>query len=212
VSADKREQEPVTVTDKRRIDPETFEVREADAEAQVVEVESESPAPAAGDEAALTAEPSPETAELAERTADLQRVTAEYANYRRRIEREKVAAIEGAKASVVGQFLDLVDDLDRARAHGDLETGPMKALSDKLVGILTGLGLESFGAEGDPFEPDLHEAVQMEGDGNNPVLGAVLRKGYRLGDRVLRHAMVTVADGEPTDTPAQTPPEESGTE
>ena len=67
MSADKREQEPVTVTDKRRIDPETFEVREADAEAQVVEVESESPAPAAGDEAALTAEPSPETAELAER-------------------------------------------------------------------------------------------------------------------------------------------------
>jgi molecular chaperone GrpE len=210
VSAEKPEQEPVTVTDKRRIDPETFEVRDADAEAQVIDVESE--ALAAADEAALTAEPSPETAALAERTADLQRVTAEYANYRRRIEREKVAAIEGAKASVVGQFLDLVDDLDRARSHGDLEAGPMKALSDKLTGILTGLGLEAFGAEGDPFEPDLHEAVHMEGDGTNPVLGTVLRKGYRLGDRVLRHAMVTVTDGDPNDTPAQTSPDESGTE
>lgn len=210
MSAEKPEQEPVTVTDKRRIDPETFEVRDADAEAQVIDVESE--ALAAADEAALTAEPSPETAALAERTADLQRVTAEYANYRRRIEREKVAAIEGAKASVVGQFLDLVDDLDRARSHGDLEAGPMKALSDKLTGILTGLGLEAFGAEGDPFEPDLHEAVHMEGDGTNPVLGTVLRKGYRLGDRVLRHAMVTVTDGDPNDTPAQTSPDESGTE
>lgn len=210
MSAEKPEQEPVTVTDKRRIDPDTFEVRDADAEAQVIDVESE--ALAAADEAALTAEPSPETAALAERTADLQRVTAEYANYRRRIEREKVAAIEGAKASVVGQFLDLVDDLDRARSHGDLEAGPMKALSDKLTGILTGLGLEAFGAEGDPFEPDLHEAVHMEGDGTNPVLGTVLRKGYRLGDRVLRHAMVTVTDGDPNDTPAQTSPDESGTE
>ncbi|MDV2474273.1 nucleotide exchange factor GrpE [Rhodococcus zopfii] len=212
MSAERPEQEPVTVTDKRRIDPDTFEVRDADAEAQVIEVETESAAPAAGDEAALTAEPSPETAELAERTADLQRVTAEYANYRRRIERERVAAIEGAKASVVGQFLDLVDDLDRARAHGDLEAGPMKALSDKLTGILTGLGLEGFGTEGDPFEPDLHEAVHMEGDGNHPVLGTVLRKGYRLGDRVLRHAMVTVTDGDPNDTPAQTSPDGSGTE
>ncbi|WP_280501929.1 nucleotide exchange factor GrpE [Nocardia farcinica] len=133
--------------------------------------------------------------QLAERTADLQRLTAEYANYRRRVDRDRKAAVDAAKAAVVTELLGVLDDLDRARAHGDLETGPLKAVADKLADALRKQGLEEFGQEGDAFDPTLHEAVQHEGSGNDPVLGTVMRKGYRLGDRVLRHALVGVTDG-----------------
>lgn len=205
MSAETPEQEPVTVTDKRRIDPETFEVR--DSEAVEGDVVDSAPAPE-GENTESTDTESPEAKELAERTADLQRVTAEFANYRRRADAQRAAAAEEAKASVAAKFLDVLDDLDRARAHGDLESGPLKALSDKMLGVFDSLGLVAFGVEGDDFDPELHEAVQMEGDGNHPVLGTVLRKGYRFGDRILRHAMVTVTDGEPAEASAN----ESGTE
>lgn len=223
MTSGKPEQEPVTVTDKRRIDPETFEVRDAAESSEGTgapaegTVENEGTVNEGvvenGDGEEVRVEEIVSTeAELAERTADLQRVSAEYTNYRRRAEREKAAIGESAKASVVAQFLDVVDDLDRARAHGDLESGPLKAVSDKLTRILTGLGLVGFGDEGDVFDPELHEAVQMEGDGSNPVLGTILRKGYRVGDRILRHAMVTVTDGDPVDTPEQSPSDSAGTE
>nr|WP_246600983.1 nucleotide exchange factor GrpE [Skermania piniformis] len=140
---------------------------------------------------------------LAERTADLQRLTAEYANYRRRVERDRHAAVDQAKAAVLGELLGVLDDLDRARAHGDLESGPLRAVADKLADVLAKQGVREFGAIGEPFDPALHEAVQHEGDGHDPVIGAVLRKGYRVGDRVLRHAMVSVTDpaGDPVSTP-----------
>lgn len=175
--------EPVTVTDKRRIDPETGEVREA----------SSGPAPRGPEPEApvVSAESADEAAEL---IADLQRVQADFANYRKRSLRDQQVATERAKAHVVIQLLPVLDDLDRARAHGDLESGPFKAVADKLTGTLQGLGLAAFGAEGDPFDPALHEAVQHEGDGSHPVLGTVLRQGYTLGDQVLRHAMVGVID------------------
>ncbi|MFF0817804.1 nucleotide exchange factor GrpE [Rhodococcus sp. NPDC003318] len=197
MSEQNTEREPVTTSDKRKVDPETGEVREPAADtAAGPDTDS---AEAAADTAAA-----PAGDQVAELTADLQRVTAEYANYRRRSLRDSQQAVENAKASVVAQFLDVIDDLDRARAHGDLETGPLKALSDKLTGVLSGLGLAPFGEEGDGFDPELHEAVQHEGEGHHPVLGAVFRKGYKFGDRVLRHAMVTVTDGEPAaDEPAQ---------
>ena len=67
-------------------------------------------------------------------------------------------------------------------------------MADKLVAVLTGLGLVAFGAEGEEFDPSLHEAVQHEGDGSNPVIGHVMRQGYRIGDQVLRHALVGVVD------------------
>lgn len=131
-------------------------------------------------------------AQLDERTADLQRVSAEFANYRRRIERDRQAMLDGAKATVLVELLPLVDDLDRAREHGDLEEGPLKVFSDKLRALLTSQKVEVFGEEGDPFDPSVHEAVQDESEGSEPVLGTVLRKGYRLGDRTLRTAMVVV--------------------
>ncbi len=134
------------------------------------------------------------SSELAERTADLQRLTAEYANYRRRVERDRKSAIDGAKAAMAAELLPVLDDLDRARAHGDLESGPLKSVADKLVDALRKTGLEEFGVTGEPFDPTLHEAVQHEGDGHNQVLGVVMRKGYRFGERVLRPALVGVTD------------------
>ncbi|ALP51177.1 nucleotide exchange factor GrpE [Corynebacterium glutamicum] len=134
--------------------------------------------------------------QLAERTEDLQRVTAEYANYRRRTERERQGIIDAARASVVTQLLPLLDDLDLAEQHGDLNEGPLRSLSDKLINILGGLKVESFGEIGEAFDPEIHEAVQDLSQGDVKVLGTVLRKGYRLGDRVIRTAMVLIGDPE----------------
>ena len=171
--------EPVTFTDKRRIDPETGEVREG--------------VPSAAPSGAAPGVPSGDD-KVAELTADLQRVQADFSNYRKRSLRDQEAAGERARAGVVSQLLPVLDDLDRARSHGDLEGGPLKAVADKLVSVLTGLGLTSFGAEGEDFDPSLHEAVQHEGDGSRPVIGTVMRQGYKIGEVVLRPAMVGVVD------------------
>ncbi|CFB88067.1 molecular chaperone Hsp70 [Mycobacterium tuberculosis] len=122
---------------------------------------------------------------------------ADFANYRKRALRDQQAAADRAKASVVSQLLGVLDDLERARKHGDLESGPLKSVADKLDSALTGLGLVAFGAEGEDFDPVLHEAVQHEGDGgqgSKPVIGTVMRQGYQLGEQVLRHALVGVVD------------------
>lgn len=174
-------QEQVTVTDKRRIDPETGEVRQVP--------------PGTEPGGAPPAEPAGQAeGKVAELTADLQRVQADFANYRKRALRDQQAAADRAKAAVVNQLLGVLDDLDRARKHGDLESGPLKAVADKLESALTGLGLSAFGEEGEDFDPVLHEAVQHEGDGSRPVIGTVMRQGYKLGDQVLRHALVGVVD------------------
>jgi molecular chaperone GrpE len=184
--------EPVTFTDKRRIDPVTGEVRET-AEPAPSGPASEVPPTAV------------ETDEAVELKATLQRVKAEYDNYRKRSVRQEQAAAERAKAGVAAQFLPVLDDLERARNHGDLETGPLKSVADKLTAALEGVGLVAFGAEGDEFDPSLHEAVQHEGDGSNPVIGTVMRQGYKLGDHILRHALVGVIDTVPdSDTTDET--------
>ncbi|WP_102418923.1 nucleotide exchange factor GrpE [Mycobacterium sp. 4858] len=181
-------QEQVTVTDKRRIDPQTGEVRHASPGATSGEA-----APA--DE--FAGESPEEAGKATELLADLQRVQADFANYRKRALRDQQAAADRAKAAVVSQLLGVLDDLERARKHGDLESGPLKSVADKLDSALIGLGLTAFGAEGEDFDPVLHEAVQHEGgggDGSKPVIGTVMRQGYKLGDQVLRHALVGVID------------------
>jgi molecular chaperone GrpE len=149
------------------------------------------------------------TVEVAERTADLQRLSAEYANYRRRIDRDREAVLVNARAQFVGELLTVLDDIERAGAHGDL-TGPFKSVADKLVSVVQKLGLEPFGTEGEPFDPSVHEAVQHESaDVTGPtvtVLSSVLRRGYRIGDRVLRPAMVGVVDRADDGTTTDTPP------
>lgn len=135
--------------------------------------------------------------QAAERTADLQRVTAEYANYRKRVDRDREQVVQAAKGSVLIDMLPLLDDLDRAEAHGDL-TGSFKAVADKLSGVLTKLGLNRVGAEGEPFDPAWHEAVQFgtSSEVSEPTVTAVFRPGYRLGDRLVRPAVVVVTGPE----------------
>ena len=122
---------------------------------------------------------------------------AEFDNYRKRALRDQQVIAERAKARCVTQLLPVLDDLDRARSHGDLEAGPLKSVADKLATALEGLGLSGFGDEGDDFDPALHEAVQHEGDGTHPVVGTVMRRGYKVGDLVVRHALVGVVDTVP---------------
>ena len=187
-------EEPVTVTDRRRIDPETGEVRDdpaagpgpADADPVVDEVPGTEPA---------------DNSEVAELTAALQRERAQFANFKRRAAEEKQGSVAYGKQLLIDKLLPVLDDLDRAREHGDLESGPLRGVADKLAGALTSEGLARFGEPGDAFDPELHEAVQHDGDGATPVIGAVYRSGYRLGERVIRTAMVTVTD--PVESGAQ---------
>ncbi|MBB3677767.1 nucleotide exchange factor GrpE [Modestobacter versicolor] len=143
--------------------------------------------------------------QLAERTEDLQRVTAEYANYRRRVERDRVLVVDQAAERFAGQLFPIVDDIERARDHGDL-TGAFKVVADRVLGLLDGLGVTSFGAPGDPFDPALHEAVlhDTSPEVTEPTATTVLRPGFRRGDRVLRTAMVGVTDPE-SPAPAAAP-------
>lgn len=221
---EKQQDEPVTFRDRRKVDPETGEAR--------VGVDATTPgeatAPGVADEAAPDAagadpvagpadgvDPEVEklTAEVAERTADLQRVTAEYANYRRRADRDREQTQLAAKVSFVTDLLTVLDDFERAEQHGDL-TGPFKSAADKVAGVVTRLGLEPFGAEGEPFDPQLHEAVQHEpAEGSGPtvtVLATVLRRGYRISDRILRPAMVTVLERPETEAPREAADEPEG--
>lgn len=179
----------VVVRDRRRIDPETGELRP----------------PGADETDTVDAENTPETEgaaelrqRLEERTADLQRMTAEYANYRKRVDRDREQVTIAAKTGLVTSLLPILDDLERAEAHGDL-TGAFKAVADKITATLSQAGLEAFCQEGEEFDPSLHEAVQhnTSPDVKEPTVTTVMRRGYRFGDRVLRPAMVAVTDHEP---------------
>ncbi|MGM1058814.1 nucleotide exchange factor GrpE [Saccharothrix sp. Mg75] len=236
------EQPRVVVNDRRRVDPDTGEVRvqadgaaaeapangggrhaapedapasgtldveDAPTSGTTPEVAPEAPAEAVSD---VTPDAAPEVADdpsvalkaqLDERTADLQRLTAEYANYRKRVERDREAVVANAKAQVAGELLGVLDDIERAGAHGDL-TGAFKAVADKLVNALHATGLEPFGHDGEEFDPSVHEAVQhsTSPDVSGPTVTAVLRRGYRFGERVLRPALVAVTDHEPAAAPA----------
>ena len=200
--SEREDGERVVVRDRRRIDPDTGAVRTPDGA-------DAAPAGAAPAEPAVDDTRVAElTAEVAERTADLQRLSAEYANYRRRVDRDRETVLVNTRAQFVGELLTVLDDIERAGAHGDL-TGPFKSVADKLVSVVQKLGLEPFGTEGEPFDPSVHEAVQHESaDVTGPtvtVLSAVMRRGYRIGDRVLRPAMVGVVDRADDGTTTETP-------
>lgn len=214
------EQEPVVVRDRRRIDPKTGrrrvpapdqqevtesmsgtlddEVAEAAVEPDATEATTQESGVVEPESVEAAEQPSDLQPRVDELTADLQRVTAEYANYRKRVERDREAVVAAAKASVVTDLLTVLDDVERAETHGDL-TGAFKAVADKLLGSLTAAGLEPFGAEGDDFDPSVHEAVQHDTspEVTGPTVTTVLRRGYRFGERVLRPAMVGVTDHEP---------------
>ena len=136
--------------------------------------------------------------ELAERTTDLQRLQAEYVNYKRRVERDRELVKENSTFKVLSSLLPVLDDMDRAREHGELEGG-FKAVADSLERIVAGLGLVKFGEPGDVFDPNLHEALMHSHspDVTTTTCQNIVIAGYRIGDRVVRPARVTVVDPEP---------------
>ena len=135
--------------------------------------------------------------ELDERTDDLKRLNAEYTNYRRRSDRERQSVSESAKASVLSALLPILDDLKLAKQHGDLEEGSaLEKFGSKFRETLKGQNLVTFGEPGEAFDPEIHEAVQDLSSGDEQVVGTVLRKGYKVGDRLVRNAMVIISDPE----------------
>lgn len=203
-------QDGPVIRDKRRIDPQTGQLRE--------QASGPAPAAAAGgggeaapadvpaDGAGTEPEPGPSGAgaggegealrqQLAERTADLQRLQAEYTNYRRRVDRDREVVRETAVANVLANLLPVLDDVGRARQHGELEGG-FKAVAESLEGVVAKLGLEQYGEAGEPFDPMVHEALMHShsDDVSEPTCVQVLQPGYRLGERVLRPARVAVAE------------------
>jgi molecular chaperone GrpE len=217
---EREEPQRVVVRDKRRVDPSgavrTPEPDPASAGSGEQGVEPPASDPGAGVSGAdavpddATSQRSPEDvaaddfvelrslqALLDERTADLQRLKAEFDNYRKRVERDRVAMAEQAMAGVLSTLLPVLDDVDRAREHGEL-TGGFKSVADALEGTVAKLGLERFGAAGDAFDPLLHEAVmhQHADDVTEPTCVSVMRPGYRFAERLLRPAMVAVAEPE----------------
>jgi molecular chaperone GrpE len=132
--------------------------------------------------------------QLDEAQVDIKRVAAEYKNYRDRVKRDQTAASELAVAGVLTALLPVLDDLDRARDHGDL-TGPFGSVAEQLLAVVGKFGLTPFGAKGDAFDPKLHEAVAHlpSPDVTEETCIDVMRRGYMLGDRLLRPAMVAVA-------------------
>ncbi|HEV3361071.1 MAG TPA: nucleotide exchange factor GrpE [Pseudonocardiaceae bacterium] len=210
------EEPHVVVRDRRRIDPQTGEVRppevddEESSTGRHAAEDGESPAAAPADDAGSEDDV---RKQLEERTADLQRLTAEYANYRKRVERDRELAAGNAKAMLVGQLLSVLDDIERADAHGDL-TGAFKTVADKLAATLQRSGLTAFGEPDEPFDPSVHEAVQHDTspDVAGPTVSAVLRRGYRFGDRVVRAALVAVTDYEAPAGASDEVSESAGTE
>ncbi|MFJ2771373.1 nucleotide exchange factor GrpE [Streptomyces sp. NPDC087300] len=166
----------------------------------------EGPAAPAGDAASktsaqdvgLTAQLDQVRTALNERTADLQRLQAEYQNYRRRVERDKVTVKEIASANLLSELLPTLDDIGRAREHGEL-VGGFKSVAESLETVVAKLGLQQFGKEGEPFDPTIHEALMHSyaPDVTETTCVAILQPGYRIGERTIRPARVAVAEPQP---------------
>jgi molecular chaperone GrpE len=135
---------------------------------------------------------------LSERTADLQRLQAEYQNYRRRVERDRIAVREIAIANLLTELLPVLDDIGRAREHGEL-VGGFKSVAESLETVAAKLGLQQFGKEGEPFDPLVHEALMhsYSPDVTQTTCVQILQPGYRIGERNLRPARVAVAEPQP---------------
>lgn len=143
----------------------------------------------------VVVEPGQEADPVATLTADIQRLQAEYANYRKRVERDRAVAHESAIGSVLIELLALLDDIDRAEQHGEL-SGGFKAVADQLNSITSRIGLEKYGTEGEAFDPQIHEALMHDepGDVVVPTASKILQPGYKYKERILRPARVAVTD------------------
>jgi len=201
-----QEQHGPTVRDKRRIDPQTYQVREPQATAapgpvgqeapELSDVNHQTPGDPAG--VADAAELAEAKTALAERTGDLQRLQAEYINYKRRVDRDRDVTRKAGIESVLKDFLPVLDDLRSAREHEQL-SGGFKAVADEVERVAGKYGLEAFGQPGDPFDPHIHEALlHAHATGiTGPTCVEILQPGYRIGEKVLRPARVAVAEPGP---------------
>ena len=133
-------------------------------------------------------------------TADLQRLQAEYANYRKRVDRDRSVAAEFSIAAVLAELLPVLDDLDRAAEHGEL-TGGFKAVADRITATVERLGLTKFADAPVAFNPEIHEALthEMSKDVSEPTASKILQPGYKFKERVIRAARVAVTDPEPAE-------------
>ncbi|EFF92173.1 MULTISPECIES: nucleotide exchange factor GrpE [Streptomyces] len=160
--------------------------------------EAAAPAGDASEKAGLTAQLDQVRTALSERTADLQRLQAEYQNYRRRVERDRIAVKEIAIANLLTELLPVLDDIGRAREHGEL-VGGFKSVAESLETVAAKMGLQQFGKEGEPFDPTIHEALMHSyaPDVTETTCVAILQPGYRIGERTIRPARVAVAEPQP---------------
>jgi molecular chaperone GrpE len=159
------------------------------------------PAAPAGDENTVTAvqaQLDQTRTALDERTTDLQRLQAEYQNYRRRVERDRIAVREVAIANLLTELLPVLDDIGRARDHKEL-VGGFKSVAESLETVVAKLGLQQFGSEGEPFDPLVHEALMhsYSPDVTQTTCVQILQPGYRFGERTIRPARVAVAEPQP---------------
>ncbi|AJE41682.1 nucleotide exchange factor GrpE [Streptomyces nodosus] len=173
-----------------------------DAEPQAAAPSPEEAKAPAGDTdagtAALVAQLDQARTALGERTADLQRLQAEYQNYRRRVERDRIAVKEIAIANLLGELLPVLDDIGRAREHGEL-VGGFKSVAESVEAVAGKMGLQQYGKEGEPFDPTVHEALMHSyaPDVTETTCVAILQPGYRFGERIIRPARVAVAEPQP---------------
>ncbi|CAM5351787.1 Protein GrpE OS=Streptomyces alboniger OX=132473 GN=grpE PE=3 SV=1 [Streptomyces alboniger] len=173
-----------------------------DAEPQAAASPEEGAAAPAGDASAqiagLTAQLDQVRTALDERTGDLQRLQAEFQNYRRRVERDRVTVKEIAIANLLTELLPVLDDIGRARDHGEL-LGGFKSVAESLESVAAKMGLQQFGKEGEPFDPTIHEALMHSyaPDVTETTCVAILQPGYRFGERTIRPARVAVAEPQP---------------
>ena len=154
------------------------------------ETEVEGEDTAAADELAVT------KMALAERTADLQRLQAEYLNYKRRVDRDRDLIRENSTYAALAPIIEVLDTIDRARLHGELDGG-FKAVAEQLERVVAKLGLTRFGEPGDPFDPNIHEALSHIGEDPEVKVTTcqhIAKAGYRIGERVVRAAQVLVVD------------------
>jgi molecular chaperone GrpE len=178
--------EGVKITDKRKLDPETGAPRSPSGEQESPVLEQE-----VANDSVVELDP------VAELTADLQRLQAEFANYRKRVERDRETTRDLVVSNTLAELLPVIDDIGRARTHGELE-GAFKSVGEALESTVTRLGLKPFGAPGDEFDPTKHEAISHEysADVSTSTCMNVFQPGYEFNGKIIRAAIVSVADPE----------------
>jgi molecular chaperone GrpE len=193
--------EGIRITDRRKFDPVTGEARQpvgqaapaatAEAPGAILEAEAEPVLLDSEAQGALAGA----LARAEEATADAKRIAAEYANYRKRVDRDRELQRELAVKAVFADLLPVLDSIELAREHGEL-TGGFKSVADALEAVTGKHGVTAIGAVGEPFDPMVHHGVlsEVSDEVDGPTVVRIFRNGYRLKDHVLRAAEVVVAD------------------